>query len=74
MSLNGLLGIATGALDLLGRLGNILSYLRLAAVGLASAYLANVANQLGSIGPIWLGILIAAFLHASTSSWPRSAR
>jgi V/A-type H+-transporting ATPase subunit I len=64
MSLNGLLGIATGALDLLGRLGNILSYLRLAAVGLASAYLANVANQLGSIGPIWLGILIAAFLHA----------
>jgi V/A-type H+-transporting ATPase subunit I len=64
MSLNGVLGIATGALDLLAKLGNILSYLRLAAVGLASAHLANVANQLGTLGPVWLGIVIAIFLHA----------
>jgi len=64
MSLHGALGVTTGALDLLGRIGNILSYLRIAAVGLASAHLANVANELGSIGPIWLGIFIATFFHA----------
>lgn len=64
MSLHGALGIATGALDLLGRIGNILSYLRIAAVGLASAHLANVANELGSVGPIWLGVLVATFFHA----------
>jgi len=64
MSLHGSLGIATGALDLLGRIGNILSYLRIAAVGLASAHLANVANELGSVGPIWLGIFVATFFHA----------
>jgi V/A-type H+-transporting ATPase subunit I len=64
MSLHGALGIATGALDLLGRIGNILSYLRIAAVGLASAHLANVANELGSVGPIWLGLVVATFFHA----------
>jgi V/A-type H+-transporting ATPase subunit I len=64
MSLHGALGIVTGALDLLGRIGNILSYLRIAAVGLASAHLANVANELGSVGPIWIGVLVAIFFHA----------
>lgn len=64
MSPHGALGIATGALDLLGRIGNILSYLRIAAVGLASAHLANVANELGSVGPIWFGVLVATFFHA----------
>jgi V/A-type H+-transporting ATPase subunit I len=64
MSLHGALGVTTGALDLLGRIGNILSYLRIAAVGLASAHLANVANELGSVGPIWIGIFIALFFHA----------
>jgi V/A-type H+/Na+-transporting ATPase subunit I len=64
MSLHGALGIVTGALDLMGRIGNILSYLRLAAVGLASAHLAGVANQLGEVGPIWLGVVVAAFFHA----------
>jgi V/A-type H+-transporting ATPase subunit I len=64
MSLHGALGVTTGALDLLGRIGNILSYLRIAAVGLASAHLANVANELGSIGPIWVGIMVATFFHA----------
>jgi V/A-type H+-transporting ATPase subunit I len=63
VSLHGALGVTTGALDLLGRIGNILSYLRIAAVGLASAHLADVANQLGSIGPIWLGIFVAVFFH-----------
>lgn len=64
MSLHGALGLATGPLDLLGKIGNILSYLRLAAVGLASAHLAGVANELGTIGPIWMGLLIAVFFHA----------
>ncbi|HEX5201810.1 MAG TPA: V-type ATPase 116kDa subunit family protein [Actinoplanes sp.] len=64
MSLHGALGVTTGALDVLGRIGNILSYLRIAAVGLASAHLANVANELGSVGPIWIGILVATFFHA----------
>lgn len=64
LSLHGALGMVMGPLELLGTLGNVLSYLRLAAVGLASAYLAIVANELGGTGPIWMGILIAAFFHA----------
>lgn len=64
LSPHGALGIATGALDVLGRIGNILSYLRIAAVGLASAHLANVANELGSVGPLWLGLVVATFFHA----------
>ena len=64
MAPSGALGLITGPLALLGRLGNILSYLRLAAVGLASAHLASVANELATIGPIWMGVLVAAFFHA----------
>jgi V/A-type H+-transporting ATPase subunit I len=64
MSPHGALGLITGPLALLGTLGNVLSYLRLAAVGLASAHLAGVANELGSVGPIWMGVLVAAFFHA----------
>jgi V/A-type H+/Na+-transporting ATPase subunit I len=60
----GVLGLLMGPLDLIGAVGNILSYLRLAAVGLASAYLAMVANTLGELGPLWIGIFIAALFHA----------
>lgn len=60
----GALGLMMGPLGLIGTLGNVLSYLRLAAVGLASAYLAVVANRLGSLGPIWMGVLVAALFHA----------
>lgn len=60
----GALGLMMGPLALIGTFGNVLSYLRLAAVGLASAYLAIVANRLGSLGPIWLGVLVAALFHA----------
>lgn len=63
MSLHGVLGMVMGPLELVGTLGNVLSYLRLAAVGLASAYLAIVANELAVAGPIWLGIIIALFFH-----------
>jgi len=61
---HGVLGLFIGPLELLGTLGNVLSYLRLAALGLASTYLAEVANQLGARGPLLLGILVAALFHA----------
>jgi V/A-type H+-transporting ATPase subunit I len=64
MSLHGALGIVTGALEFVGAIGNILSYLRLAAVGLASAHLAAVANELGTVGPIWMGVIVAVFFHS----------
>jgi V/A-type H+-transporting ATPase subunit I len=60
---NGALGLMMGPLELVGTLGNVLSYLRLAAVGLASAYLAMVANQLAVLAPLWIGVFIAAFFH-----------
>ena len=64
MSLHGALGLVTGPLELIGTLGKVLSYLRIAAVGLASAHLAAVANELGTIGPVWMGVLVATFFHA----------
>jgi V/A-type H+-transporting ATPase subunit I len=60
----GALGLLTGPLELLGTLGNVLSYLRLAALGLASTYLAEVANELGTRGPLLLGIVVAPLFHA----------
>jgi V/A-type H+-transporting ATPase subunit I len=60
----GALGLLTGPLELLGTLGNVLSYLRLAALGLASTYLAEVANELGTRGPLLLGVLTATLFHA----------
>lgn len=59
----GALGLVMGPLELVGTFGNVLSYLRLAAVGLASTYLALVANELTLIGPIWLGIFVGVFFH-----------
>lgn len=64
MSLHGALGLIMGPLELLGAVGNVLSYLRLAADGLASVYLANVANELAVAAPLLLGVVIAAFFHA----------
>jgi V/A-type H+/Na+-transporting ATPase subunit I len=60
----GALGFVMGPLELVGTLGNVLSYLRLAAVGLASTYLAMIANELSLIGPIWLGVFAGLFFHA----------
>jgi len=59
----GALGLVMGPLELVGTFGNVLSYLRLAAVGLASTYLAMVANELTVIGPIWLGVFVGLFFH-----------
>jgi V/A-type H+/Na+-transporting ATPase subunit I len=53
------------ALDLVLGLGNILSYARLMALGLASAMLAEVANLLASsLRPAALGIVLGVLLHA----------
>ena len=60
----GALGFVMGPLELVGTLGNVLSYLRLAAVGLASTYLAMVANELTVVGPIWLGVFVGLFFHS----------
>lgn len=51
-------------LEILKSMGNIISYVRIMAIGLASVMLAHVANMLsGKMGNIFLGILIAALLH-----------
>jgi len=63
MSTRGAMGLLTGPLELLGSLGHVLSYLRLAAVGLASVYLAGVANHLAVSVPLLLGVFVAALLH-----------
>jgi V/A-type H+-transporting ATPase subunit I len=60
----GRLGIVLGPLELLGTLGNILSYLRIAAIGLSSVYLAQVANELAGIfGNLVIGLMIATLFH-----------
>ena len=61
----GRLGPLLGPLEVVGAVGNILSYLRIAAVGLASVYLAQVANELvGAVGNLFVGLIIATLLHA----------
>jgi len=64
MTAHGRLSLMMGPLELIGVIGNILSYMRLAALGLASAYLAIVANEFATAVPLALGIVIAAFFHA----------
>lgn len=60
----GVMGLLMGPLEVMGTIGNVLSYLRIAAIGLASVYLARVANELGAAAPLWLGIIVASLLHA----------
>jgi V/A-type H+/Na+-transporting ATPase subunit I len=60
----GPLGILLGPLELLETVGNILSYLRLAAIGLSSVYLALVANEMGGlVGNVVVGVILALLLH-----------
>jgi V/A-type H+-transporting ATPase subunit I len=58
------LGLVMGPLDLVGAVTNVLSYLRIAAIGLASVFLARVANELGAAVPLVLGVMIASLFHA----------
>jgi len=61
----GKMGIIMGPIEFVGVIGNILSYLRLAALGLASVFLAKVANDLGGmVGSVGVGVLIALLIHA----------
>jgi len=51
--------------ELLRHVGNVVSYVRIMAVGLASVLLAYVANRLaGAAGSLWAGIAVAILLHA----------
>jgi len=51
-------------LELLKGIGNIISYVRIMAIGLSSVLLAIVANRLGGMtGDVVLGILVASLLH-----------
>jgi V/A-type H+/Na+-transporting ATPase subunit I len=61
----GWLGLLMGPIEFIGMIGNILSYLRIAAIGLASVYLAKVANDVaGVIGNVIVGIILAVLIHA----------
>ena len=64
IALHGIVGPIMGPVELAGALGNVLSYLRLAAVGLASVYLAIVANEFAVAAPLAVGLVVAALLHA----------
>jgi V/A-type H+-transporting ATPase subunit I len=62
-----LIAVAAGPIEFIGLIGNILSYLRIAAIGLASLYLARVANELGANAGqvnVVLGVIIAVLIHA----------
>jgi V/A-type H+/Na+-transporting ATPase subunit I len=58
-------GFFLGPIEFVGLLGSILSYLRIAALGLASVFLAEVANDLGSkIPSVFLGLIITILIHS----------
>jgi V/A-type H+-transporting ATPase subunit I len=53
-----------GVFEIMSTVGNILSYARIMAIGMASVVLALVANELGSsMDVLVVGIFIAALLH-----------
>lgn len=61
----GLPGILIGPIEFISLIGNILSYLRIAAIGLASVYLAKVANDVaGAFGSLVVGLIIAVVIHS----------
>ena len=62
---SGKTGIVLAPIEFVGVIGNILSYLRIAALGLASVFLAKVANDLGeTVGSVIAGVTIALLIHA----------
>lgn len=61
----GWIGVLLGPIEFIGLIGNILSYLRIAAVGLASVYLARLANDVvGMMGSVVVGVILALLIHA----------
>ncbi len=58
-------GGTMGAIEVMSTIGNILSYARIMAIGMASVILALVANELGGAMEVAVvGVLIATLLHA----------
>jgi V/A-type H+-transporting ATPase subunit I len=58
-------GGVLGAIEIMSSIGNILSYARIMAIGMASVILAMVANQLGgAMEVVAIGVLIAILLHS----------
>lgn len=56
---------ALGPIEMVKAIGNILSYVRIMAVGTASVVMANVANKIGGLfDNIFVGILIGGLIHA----------
>ena len=54
-----------GTIEVMSTVGNILSYARLMAIGMASVILAMVANRLsGAFEFAVIGIIVALLLHA----------
>ena len=54
-----------GTIEIVSTMGNILSYARLMAIGMASVILALVANQFaGTLGIVVVGVTVAVLLHA----------
>jgi V/A-type H+-transporting ATPase subunit I len=61
----GLPGLLIGPIEFISLIGNILSYMRIAAIGLASVYLAKVANDVaGAFGSLVVGLIIAVVIHS----------
>ena len=61
----GKIGVIIAPIEMIGLVGNVLSYLRIAAIGLSSVYLALVASEIaGMVGSIVIGVIIAVLLHA----------
>ncbi len=61
----GCLGVIMGPIEFITLIGNVLSYLRIAAIGLASVYLAKVANEVaGIVGNLVVGAILAILIHA----------
>lgn len=57
-------GGAMGFIHIFGTASNILSYVRIMAIGLSGAILANVSNQFGGMGGnVVVGILLAGIFH-----------
>ena len=62
---SGAMGLILGPLEVLETFTNVMSYLRLAAIGLSSVYLAMVANKMAGIfGNVIVGVIVALLLHA----------
>ena len=58
-------GGASGTFEIMSTVGNILSYARIMAIGMASVILAMVANELGGMMEVAIvGFVVAAMLHA----------